>query len=197
MRIKNAEQVRELLGFHILAPDEEWDKLKALFRPLHVPKHEFFIRAGEKPHMLGAIASGLFRTFCITDKGDERILAFRQEGQILGGYAPYLMNQDNWYSIQALEDSELLCFSFGDLETLSAGHPCWEKFIHNYTVRMFLEKECRERSLLMEDAAARYLSFLEGNPGLADRISQYHIASYLGISPVSLSRIRSGLKASG
>ena len=190
------EKVRKALGFDLLVPDLEWNKLLALCQPLHVPKHQYFIRAGEKPHLLGAVASGLFRTFCITGKGHEKILAFRHAGHVLGGYAPYLINQNNWYSIQALEDSELLCFSFQDLESLSAGHPCWEKVVYSYTARMFIEKECRERSLLMDDATTRYLSFLEAHPGLEKRISQYHIASYLGISPVSLSRIRSRLKSS-
>ncbi|SHL46570.1 cAMP-binding domain of CRP or a regulatory subunit of cAMP-dependent protein kinases [Desulfatibacillum alkenivorans DSM 16219] len=188
------EAVRKALGFDSLAPDSEWEKLLALSAPLHVPKNGFFIKAGEKPHLVGAVVSGLFRTYCITDKGDERILAFRHIGHLLGGYAPYLLGRNNWYSIQALEDSELLCFSFKNLESLAEGHPCWKNIMSDYTVRMFLEKECRERSLLMDDAAARYLDFLEAHPGLEDRVSQYHIASYLGISPVSLSRIRSALK---
>jgi CRP-like cAMP-binding protein len=59
---------------------------------------------------------------------------------------------------------------------------------------LFIEKEKREREFLSEDATARYLSFKQNNPGLEEKVSQYHVASYLGITPVALSRIRKNLK---
>ncbi len=175
-------------------PDSEWEQLESVLIPLDLNKDEMFVKAGDKPHLIGIIESGVFRTFCMTEQGNERTLAFRQEGQLLAGYAPFLMNRYIWYSIQALEPSRLVCFSFSDLNRLSDSHPCWKESLFNFTVGLYLEKESRERSLLMEDAKGRYLSFLKEYSGLSDRIPQYHIASYLGISPISLSRIKSELK---
>jgi CRP-like cAMP-binding protein len=59
---------------------------------------------------------------------------------------------------------------------------------------LFIKKERREATLLLDDAKTRYLNFLEEYPGLETRLKQYHIASYLGITPVSLSRVRAQLK---
>jgi hypothetical protein len=68
--------------------------------------------------------------------------------------------------------------------------------VKEYVVSLFIEKEDRERSFLTEDAKTRYLCFKEKHPDLEQQIHQFHIASFLGISPVSLSRIRANLKNS-
>jgi CRP-like cAMP-binding protein len=72
-------------------------------------------------------------------------------------------------------------------------NPCWNTIARKYVETLFIEKEKRERRLLSEDAATRYLSFQKDYPGLEDKIPQYQIASYLGITPVALSRIRKKL----
>ena len=132
--------------------------------------------------------------FCITESGDEKTLAFRTKGQFLAAYSPFVEKRDSWYSIQALVAAELLYLTLDDLNGLTSGHPCWERVAKEYMVRLFIEKEDRERSFLVEDAKTRYLSFIKKFPDLERLIPQFHIASYLGVSPVSLSRIRGALK---
>lgn len=76
-------------------------------------------------------------------------------------------------------------------ESLYKRHRCWETLGRKLAEGLYIKKEMKERLLLMNTAEERYLQFLKEFPGLEKRVPQYHIASYLGITPVSLSRIRS------
>jgi len=175
-------------------PEDEWRKVAGRLENLTLEKNDFFVRQGDLPDRMGLIFDGIFRVFCITETGEEKILAFRTKRQFLSAYSPFVENRDSWYSIQALTDAELICFSLDTMKNLSVRHRCWEKVVKEYMVRLFIEKEDRERSLLIEDAHTRYVRFRESYPELEEILPQYYIASYLGISPVSLSRIRGKMK---
>jgi len=187
------------LGKYADIPDEEMDMIITKLRSKCIDKHDFFLRAGDSTSSLAFIYSGFFRVYCIDSSGNEKTLSFRRTGQFLSGYSPFLEKKEIWYSIQALEDSEVLytSASFDDYRRAEKGHPCWNELIKNYVTKLFIEKEQRERSLLLDDATTRYLRFLQDYPGYEERIPQYHIASYLGITAVSLSRIRAAIKKSG
>ncbi|MBI9077897.1 MAG: Crp/Fnr family transcriptional regulator [Desulfatibacillum sp.] len=186
----------ETLSQYGKIPIPEWEKACSLLKTRHVAKNEYIIRQGDKPDSMAFILSGIFRVFCNTEDGDEKTLSFRTQGQFLAAYSPFLENRNTWYSIQALESGFLAHLFLEDYNKLSRGHPCWEKIAKEYIVRLFIEKEDRERSFLTEDAKTRYLSFKANYPLLEQSIHQFYIASYLGISPVSLSRIRGELKKS-
>jgi len=175
-------------------PLPEWEKLAGMLNPLHLEKNVFFVRQEDKPLHLAFIISGIFRIFCITESGDEKTLAFRSKGQFLSAFTPYLENRTAWYSIQALTPANLIYFSLENKNLSVLNHPCWDRLVKEYVVKLFIEKEDRERSFLTEDAKTRYLRFREKHPDLEQEIHQFYIASFLGISPVSLSRIRADLK---
>ncbi|HSA16673.1 MAG TPA: Crp/Fnr family transcriptional regulator [Spirochaetota bacterium] len=175
-------------------PEIEWNKTASALRGLRLGKNDYFVRQGDQPSRLAFIVSGLFRVYCVTEDGDEKTLAFRIPGQFLAAYTPFLEKKDSWYSIQALSEAELLYLPLDKFKKLSSEHPCWETVVKEYIVSLFIEKEDRERSFLTEDARTRYLIFIEKHPELVKRIPLIYIASYLGITPVSLSRIRGELK---
>jgi CRP-like cAMP-binding protein len=175
-------------------PDEEWRRVAGRLERLTLGKNDFFVRQGDLPDRMGIIFDGIFRVFCITETGDEKTLAFRTKRQFLSAYSPFVENRDSWYSIQALTDAMLVCVPLDDVKDLSVRHRCWEKVVKEYMVRLYIEKEDRERSFLTEDAHTRYVRFKERYPEFEKNLPQYYIASYLGISPVSLSRIRGKMK---
>lgn len=175
-------------------PDREWSKLINMVKLLRLRKYNHFVRIGDVPDKLGLITSGIFRIYFITEQGDERILSFRRENQFLSAFSQFLQGQPSWCGIQALTDSMLLCINLREYNQLLSDHSCWNKLGRKYLENLFIEKEKREREFLSEDATARYLSFKQNNPGLEEKVSQYHVASYLGITPVALSRIRKNLK---
>ncbi len=178
-------------------PTSELAKLVRLTRTSSLSKRAYFVEQGSQPDRLAMIQTGIFRVVCLTEAGEEKTLAFRRPGQFLAAYTPYLEKRESWYSIQALTEAELVHVPLTAFDALVQGHPSWERLVKDYIVQLLIEKEDRERSFLTEDATTRYRRFLANNPELETEIAQSHIASYLGISPVSLSRIRAQLKKAG
>lgn len=196
MGLKEQVCLSGILDAYSHIPDSQWKQVTGLLKTSHVDANEYFIMQGDKPSNLAFIISGIFRVFCITEAGDEKILAFRTKGQAIAAYTPFLEDKPTWYSIQALEPGKLITIFLDDFKKLSSGHPCWEKVIKEYLIALFIEKENRERAFLTEDATTRYLNFKKQFPELDNRIHNFHVASYLGISPVTLSRIRGEIKDS-
>jgi len=175
-------------------PQEEKKKISDRIKVFNLKKDEYFVKQGSRPERLALISSGIFRVFCLSESGDEKTLAFRTKGQFLAAFTPFLEERVSWYSIQALTEAELVSIPIMDYISLSSGHSCWDKVIKSILLQLFIEKEDRERSFLIEDASTRYGKFRKTFPELENLIPQFHIASYLGISPVSLSRIRKKIK---
>ena len=177
-------------------PLPQWSAFTPSIKESLLKKNDYFVRQGTRPKQVGIIVSGILRVFCITESGEEKTLAFRTQGQLVAAFTPFLENKESWYSIEALTDCCLLHYPFKDFYRLMETHTCWRELYLNYIVRLYTEKEDRERSFLMEDAKTRYLQFRQKHPEIEKEIHQFHIASFLGISPVSLSRIRAALKKS-
>jgi len=186
--------VRDALSAFAEIPEEEWEKARSSFRHMHVKKGEYFIRSGALPDKMACIVSGIFRIFYTSPAGEERTLAIRSEGRMLSAFSAFLEHTPSWYDIQALEDSDLLYVSLDQYAEGLKGHACWQVINAKYAQMLFVEKERRESEFLSDDAETRYKKFRERFPGVEDRIRQYHIASYLGITPVALSRIRKKLR---
>ncbi len=183
-------QMHTALSKYARIPDDEWSRAQEKLRILKIKKNGYFIHAGDVPDKLAFIVTGIFRVFYTTESGTERILVFRGENRLLSAYSSFLENTNSRFSIQALEDSILLYVSLNDYTVLLTQHLCWQMICTKYAQQLFIEKEKRENELLSDDALARYHNFTLNYPDYEKRINQYHIASYLGITPVALSRIR-------
>jgi CRP-like cAMP-binding protein len=186
--------VRAALSAFAEIPDEEWEEAASGLRHLHLGKGDYFIRAGALPDKMACIVSGIFRVSYATPSGEEKILAIRSEGRMLSAFSAFLEHTPSWYDIQALEDSDLLYVSLDQYTEGLKGHVCWQVINAKYAQMLFMEKERRESEFLSDSAETRYKKFRERFPGIEDRIRQYHVASYLGITPVALSRIRKKLR---
>ncbi|MBN1533366.1 MAG: Crp/Fnr family transcriptional regulator [Spirochaetes bacterium] len=186
-------QMRAELLRYCDIPDEELRRNAGMMQLLRVEKNRYFIDIGEVPDKMGFIISGLFRVFYITEDGIDRTLVFREKNHFLSAFSAFLEGTPSWYAIQAIEESVLLCLTLQDYNRMMEHNSCWNTFVRKYVEELFIEKEKRERGFLSEDAATRYLTFLSSYPGFEERIPQHYIASYLGITPVALSRIRKKL----
>lgn len=176
-------------------PNDQRILLKEMVKREKLSKNDCFVRADDIPHKFGYVNEGVFRIYCIDEDGNEKTMAFRCEGQFIAPYTPLLYGQKVWYYIQALTDCDIYYISVSDYKRLSKNHVCWEVLEKNYIIDLFKEKEERERSLLMDSAKIRYECFIKNHPKLTSRIQQNYIASYLGITPVSLSRLKSQLSS--
>jgi CRP-like cAMP-binding protein len=174
-------------------PEAEMTRLTAIFRPISLAQGDFLLRAGERPRDLGFVVSGLIRSFFVTRAGREVTRAFCQEGRFVASYAALLLDEPSRLSLQALEPTLLLSASFARYRELVATHPCWQAADHALAQRMIVSMEKREYELLLDDAVTRYLRFRAEFPGLEERVRQHQVASYLGVTPETLSRVRSRL----
>ncbi|MBL6446623.1 Crp/Fnr family transcriptional regulator [Fulvivirga sp. 29W222] len=183
---------RFLKTMHALTelPLAQEEKLLKLIRTTSVARGEHFIREGQVPRQFGFIGKGLFRYYYVDYNGNEFTKGFFPEGTFLSSYSAMIQNRPSYFNIEALEPSEIITIDFQQWKSLSAEHPCWNTFLVAILEKAFTKKENREREFLLFDAETRYRSFLEEYPDLSQRVKQHMIASYLGITPVALSRVR-------
>lgn len=175
-------------------PETELAKLLALCRPAALRRGEHLLRAGETPHSLAFVEAGLLRLYYLDADGREFTKSFCAEGEVIAAYSALLLGQPSRLFIEALEDARLLVIDYRAYQELAAGHLCWGAVNQRRAEALFIKKEQREAALLLDDAETRYQQFLADHPGLEARVRQHHIASYLGITPVALSRIRARLR---
>ena len=174
-------------------PNKELIKLKDVFSPINIKKGDFFIKAGEIPNSIAFNVSGLFRYYYINSDGVEFTKHFCLKNNFIVSYSATILGKESKFFIEALEDSKVLVSDFASWEELLDSHFCWQVVARRVMEKIYILKEKRESRLLLEKAKTRYIKFLEEYPMLKDRVKQYHIASYLGITPVTLSRINSKL----
>lgn len=173
-----------------IMPENEIDKFLSIGRIKSMKASEFFVRAGEVPHKIAYVNSGLFRYIYTNDKGEEFTKGIIVENSFLSSYSAMIMGKSSYFSIEALEDSQVFEIFWKDFTSLMENDIFWTKFLLKFVEKGYMIKEKRERDLLLLDAKTRYKNFLTEFPGMDQRIKQGIIASYLGIKPETLSRIR-------
>lgn len=151
---------------------------------------DFFVKAGEVPYKVAFISSGLFRYVYVNDRGDEFTKGIISEHHFLSSYSAMIQQKPSFFSIEALEDSEILEVNWSSIQQLMETDVFWVRFLLSFVEMGFMIKEKRERDLLLLDAETRYENFLREFPGMDQRVKQVIVASYLGIKPETLSRIR-------
>jgi CRP-like cAMP-binding protein len=173
----------------VLPPDQLSD-LMAIGQLKTLASGDYFIREGETPQKLAFVLSGLFRYVYVNDKGMEFTKSLIKERDFISSYSAMITQSASHFSIEVLEDAVIYVIPYDKWQKLLIQDPFWTQFLLRFIEKGFMTKEKRERDLLLLHAETRYLNFLEEYPGMDRRIKQTIIASYLGIQPESLSRIR-------
>ena len=171
-------------------PPEEEAKLCGIVVSENLKKGHTFIREGDVPQKFAFVSNGLFRYYYVNEKGNEFTKGFFPEHNFITSYTAMVRRKPSYYTVQALEDASLLVVDYHRWQNLYRGHTCWMNLLFVLIEKGYMKKEARERELLIFSAEERYRSFLSEYPDLEKRIKQHLIASYLGITPVALSRIR-------
>ncbi|MBN2435798.1 MAG: Crp/Fnr family transcriptional regulator [Spirochaetes bacterium] len=178
--------------FCSLAPFEKkhLDYLRSNTRIRNISRSCYYLRAGEQSANFGYVASGLFR-FCYCDcEGKDYTAWFADENSFIPSFASVSKGIASRFSIEALEDSQVAEFPISVLNELENSSESARSLSRNFLLEALLEKEKREASLVLDDAITRYRDFQSRFSHIEKRLKLHHVASYLGISPVSLSRIR-------
>jgi CRP-like cAMP-binding protein len=151
---------------------------------------ELFTRVGDTHDRVGFVLSGVFRVYYVAPDGEMFIRNFCHEGKPVGSYATILTGKPAHVSIEALEPASVAQFSYAELARRYDRHPVWERIGRRIAEEHYIARERREYHLLAFDAATRYEHFRRDFPGLDQRITQVNIASYIGVTPETLSRLR-------
>ena len=138
--------------------------------------------------------SGLVRLFYTSADGKERNKAFYRAGQVTGAVSAAITASPAPFSIQCLEPTEAISFRFADLLQATSHNEQLARLYRDMLAEAFIRNEQREAVLLTCNAQQRYQWLLQQEPDLPQRVAQLHIASYLGVDAVSLSRIKRKLR---
>lgn len=160
--------------------------------PFFVPRGGPIAVAGEASDGFYVIADGLVRYFYADADGKEWNKAFFREGQFIGSLSAYLTQRPLSFNIVAMEPCRLYRLPLPLVESLKRDHANEvERVINAIARELFVRNEQREAVLLTGNASQRYNWMLTHERWLLDRVPQYQLASYLGMDPVSLSRLKS------
>ncbi|MCB9603958.1 MAG: Crp/Fnr family transcriptional regulator [Sandaracinus sp.] len=166
------------------------DLVRPFVRALELSKGAAFLETGEVPTRVATIRRGVVRELFVLPDGTERTRGFGVEGAFAGSLSDLLRAGPSRTRVVAEEDTRLLVAPWDVLRDAGTRHEGWRELLHRVTERLYLLKAEREVELLSMDAEARYAAFRARFPGLEARIAQRHVASYLGITPEHLSRLR-------
>jgi CRP-like cAMP-binding protein len=185
--------MRETLSQWADFGDREWNMLEAVFRIREVGKGAILLKPGERAQGILFVCSGLLRYFYRETDGREVNKAFLCEGTFSSPLSACATGMEIGCGVEALEPTVILIADAAAFNALYDAHPVFDRMGRKLGEWWMALKESRTRAFQSLDARERYLDFIRMHGGLAQRLPQYHIASYLGITEVSLSRIRRGL----
>jgi CRP-like cAMP-binding protein len=171
-----------------LSPEEE-NTIGELFTELSLSSGNYFLEEGKICRHIAFIHKGLMRYF-INNDGNERTMYFSRENEFVCNYLSFLPQTPSDKSIQALEDTRIYIISYENLQRFYKEIKEGQQFGRLAIEQVFLTAIQQLDSLYTAPPALRYQQFLTVYPDLVQRIPQYFIASYVGIKPQSLSRIR-------
>jgi CRP-like cAMP-binding protein len=167
-----------------------WTLLKNFFVEKELKKNDFFSKIDKVATKIAFLQSGIVRSFYTNPQGQEYNKNFFVAPALIGAYTSLITNQPNQLAQQALTDCTIWEIDYINIKQLYDTCPDLERLGRIQAEYYFVEKEIREVNLVMLEAKERYSIFKQQYPGLEQQIPQYHIASFLGISPIQLSRIR-------
>lgn len=159
-------------------------------QPHQLQRDEFLLRAGDERHLLYFVDSGLLRLFYTTPDGKERNKAFYSAPHVVGAVSAAMTGSPAPFSVQALEPTTVLAMPFTPLREVARDDVDVAQLLIRLLSEAFMRNEQREAMLLTCNARQRYEWLREREPKLLARLPQHHIASYIGVDAVSLSRLK-------
>ncbi len=173
---------------------QQTDLILSKAKTLELKKDEYFSEAGRVPRYVGFVVEGVFRFCYYNNKSEEITNYFIDEGNFVVDNQKFESQIEASEYVQAVTDCKVLSFTKKDWDDLSNTIVGFELIKANVVRKCLMVAMERRSPLVSEDATTRYLSFIETFPALVNRIPLSYVASYLGITQQSLSRIRKNIR---
>ncbi|QEY61607.1 Crp/Fnr family transcriptional regulator [Metapseudomonas lalkuanensis] len=183
-------QLQDIFHAHGMTDPGLQDHLMQVLKLRDYDRDQLIIRAGERPAHFFAIIVGVARYYYLSPEGRQWNKTFFREGQLIGSLSAHLKQQPCTYNIAAVEKCRLASFPLAILDQQGERFPQLLQMQDLMVRQIMLRNEDREALLLTSNSEQRYQWLLEHEPWLLDRVPQYQLASYLGMDPVSFSRVK-------
>lgn len=184
------EQLFNHISSKITIGEKEREICYSLFISKTLRKKQYLLQEGEPCKYLAFVEKGLLRSYTIDEKGAEHIVQFAPEGWWIADIYSHLTGEPSEYNIDAVEETETLLLTKEAYEELMERAPVFERYYRLLMQNSLIAYQRRLTCTLSRTAEETYTEFLQVYPHIAQRVPQHNIASYLGITPESLSRIR-------
>ena len=177
----------------VLLSDGDKKALETFFISKTLRKRQYLLQEDDVCKHLAFVAKGMLRSYNVDGKGTEHISMFGWEGWWLSDFNSFLSGVPAVFNIDAIEDSELMMISLSDYNELTLKVPIMDRYFRILFQNSLVTKERRLMSAITHTAEEKYVQLAESNPQIIERIPQNLIASYLGLAPETLSRIKKNL----
>ncbi|MFC6100146.1 Crp/Fnr family transcriptional regulator [Olivibacter domesticus] len=184
------EVLFEHIDKKITLTKEEENKLTPFFIPKKYRKRQYVLQQGDICKYIAFVEKGMLRSFQVDDKGNEHVIQFAPEGWWIADNYSFLTGSPSSYDIDVLEDAEVLLITQTALEEMLQAIPVMERYMRILMQNSLISMQNRIACTLGSNAEERYQGVLKALPNIAQRVPQHMLASFLGITPETLSRVR-------
>lgn len=183
--------LKESFEEHVSLSDEEWEMCKNNFRPKRMLKRQFLLQEGDVCRELAFVEKGALYSYTVDSKGNQHVIRFAFEGWWMANLQSFFTGNPTTLNIEVLEDSELLMLDRKNHEKLLDEVPAYERYHRIIVQNAYVALQQRAENALGLTAEEKYSRLIEQNPEFMNRVPLNLVASYLGMSPETLSRVRS------
>lgn len=170
--------------------NEEEELIKGYLAVKKIRKRQYLLQAGDVDKVIAFVEKGSLRCYSVDNEGNEHIVQFAIEGWFISDLYSFLTGEPATYNIDALEDSELVVISRSANDELMAKSPKYQLYMFQQVTGAYIALQRRVTSTSSLSPEERYKNFLTSYSDVVQRVPQHMIASYLGVKPETLSRIR-------
>lgn len=173
--------------------EREKEEIKSFFTPKKLRKKQYLLQEGDLCRYLSFVGNGLLKSYKLDEKGNEHINMFAFEGWWISDFNSYINQEKAVLNIDAIEESELLMISLEDYEKMTLQIPAMDRYFRILYQNSLVTKDHRLIVSNSYTAEEKYIYLAKNNPQIIKRVPHTLIASYLGLAPETVSRIRKKL----
>ena len=174
----------------VLLAEEEQEFIKNYLTVKKIRKRQYLLQEGDVCKFVAFVEKGAMRLYRVNDDGSEHIVLFALDGSFVSDLYSFYANEPSTYNIDAIEDSELVIITKSASDELRKQSPKYQEFALQATSEAYVQLAKRVTSTISLTLEERYKELTANYPDIVQRVPQHMIASYMGLNPETLSRVR-------